>query len=46
MSSLAAITPPPTSPACSACKAAMNAMTVSMAKAVAPDGVTANAISP
>jgi 3-oxoacyl-[acyl-carrier protein] reductase len=38
--------PPPSAPDYSACKAAMNAMTVSMAKAVAADGVTVNAISP
>ena len=46
ISSLAAMMPPPSSPDYSACKAAMNAMTVSMAKAVALDGVTVNAISP
>ncbi|WP_155820467.1 SDR family NAD(P)-dependent oxidoreductase [Komagataeibacter europaeus] len=38
--------PPPTSPDYSACETAMNAMTVAMAKAVAPDGVTVNAIFP
>ncbi len=46
ISSLAAMIPPPTSPDYSASKAAMNAMTVSMAKAVAADGVTVNAVSP
>jgi NAD(P)-dependent dehydrogenase (short-subunit alcohol dehydrogenase family) len=46
ISSLAAMMPPPSAPDYSACKAAMNAMTVSMAKAVAADGVTVNAISP
>lgn len=46
ISSLAATMPPPNSPDYSACKAAMNAMTVSMAKAVAADGVTVNAVSP
>ena len=46
ISSLAAIMPPPSSPDYSAAKAAMNAMTVSMAKAVAADGVTVNAVSP
>lgn len=46
ISSLAGMMPPPTTPDYSACKAAMNAMTVSMAKAVASDGVTVNAISP
>jgi NAD(P)-dependent dehydrogenase (short-subunit alcohol dehydrogenase family) len=46
ISSLAAMMPPPSAPDYSACKAAMNAMTVSMAKAVAADGVTVNAVSP
>jgi NAD(P)-dependent dehydrogenase (short-subunit alcohol dehydrogenase family) len=46
ISSLAAMMPPPSSPDYSACKAAMNAMTVSMAKAVASSGVTVNAVSP
>ncbi|MGT2476587.1 SDR family NAD(P)-dependent oxidoreductase [Paraburkholderia terrae] len=46
ISSLAAIMPPPSAPDYSACKAAMNAMTASMAKAVAADGVTVNAVSP
>jgi len=46
ISSLAAIMPPPTAPDYSAAKAAMNAMTASMAKAVAADGITVNAISP
>ncbi|MDQ0390705.1 SDR family NAD(P)-dependent oxidoreductase [Labrys monachus] len=46
ISSLAATMPPPTAPDYSAAKAAMNAMTVSMAKAVAAEGVTVNAVSP
>jgi NAD(P)-dependent dehydrogenase (short-subunit alcohol dehydrogenase family) len=46
ISSLAATIPPPSAPDYSASKAAMNAMTASMAKAVAADGVTVNAVSP
>jgi len=46
ISSLAATMPPPTAPDYSACKAAINAMTASLAKAVAADGVTVNAVSP
>lgn len=46
ISSLAATMAPPTAPDYAACKAAINAMTASMAKAVATDGVTVNAISP
>jgi 3-oxoacyl-[acyl-carrier protein] reductase len=46
ISSLAAIMPPPTGPDYSACKAAMNAMTASLAKAVAADGITVNSVSP
>jgi NAD(P)-dependent dehydrogenase (short-subunit alcohol dehydrogenase family) len=46
ISSLAATMPPPTGPDYSACKAAINAMTASMAKEVAADGVTVNAVSP
>jgi 3-oxoacyl-[acyl-carrier protein] reductase len=46
ISSLAATIPPPSAPEYSASKAAMNAMTASMAKAVAADGVTVNAVSP
>lgn len=46
ISSLAGLMPPATRPDYSACKAAMNAMTASMAKAVAADGVTVNAVSP
>lgn len=46
ISSLAGAMPPPSSPDYSASKAAINAMTASMAKAAAPDGVTVNAISP
>lgn len=46
ISSLAGLMPPPVNPDYSAAKAAMLAMTVSMAKAVAAEGVTVNAISP
>ncbi len=46
ISSVAAIMPPPYSPDYSAAKSAINAMTVSMAKAVAAQGVTVNAVSP
>jgi 3-oxoacyl-[acyl-carrier protein] reductase len=46
ISSLAATMPPPMAPDYSACKAAMNAMTASMAKAVAADGIMVNAVSP
>lgn len=46
ISSLAATMPPPSGPAYSASKAAMNAMTASMAKACAADGITVNAVSP
>jgi NAD(P)-dependent dehydrogenase (short-subunit alcohol dehydrogenase family) len=46
ISSGAATMPPPTGPDYSAAKAALNAMTASMAKAVAAEGVTVNAISP
>ena len=46
ISSLAATMPPATGPDYSACKAAINAMTASMAKEVAPDGITVNAVSP
>lgn len=46
ISSLAATMPPASGPDYSACKAAINAMTASMAKAVAADGVTVNAVSP
>lgn len=46
ISSLAGAMPPLFSPAYSAAKAGINAMTSSMAKAVAADGVTVNAISP
>jgi 3-oxoacyl-[acyl-carrier protein] reductase len=46
ISSLAASMPPPSGPDYSACKAALNAMTASMAKAVAADRVTVNAVSP
>lgn len=46
ISSLAASMPPASGPAYAASKAAMNAMTGSMAKAVAGDGITVNAVSP
>lgn len=46
ISSGAATMPPATGPDYSAAKAAINALTASMAKAVAADGVTVNAISP
>ena len=46
ISSLAASMPPASAPDYSASKAAMNAMTSSMAKAVAAYGVTVNAVSP
>ncbi len=46
ISSLAATMTPPSAPDYSAAKAAINAMTASMAKAVAADGVTVNAVSP
>jgi 3-oxoacyl-[acyl-carrier protein] reductase len=46
ISSGAATMPPATGPDYSAAKAAMNALTASMAKAVADEGVTVNAISP
>ncbi|MGH6860250.1 MAG: SDR family NAD(P)-dependent oxidoreductase [Phyllobacterium sp.] len=46
ISSLAGLMPPAARPDYSACKAAMNAMTASMAKAVAADGVTVNTLSP
>jgi 3-oxoacyl-[acyl-carrier protein] reductase len=46
ISSGAATMPPATGPDYSAAKAAMNAMTASMAKAVAAEGITVNAISP
>lgn len=46
ISSDAATMPSPNGPDYSAAKAAMNAMTASLAKAVAAEGVTVNAISP
>lgn len=46
ISSGKATMPPATGPDYSAAKAAINALTASMAKAVAADGVTVNAISP
>jgi NAD(P)-dependent dehydrogenase (short-subunit alcohol dehydrogenase family) len=46
ISSLAGLMPPATRPDYSACKAAMNAMTSSMAKAMAAHGITVNTVSP
>ena len=46
ISSGAATMPPPFAPDYAASKAAMNAMTASLAKAVAGDGITVNAVSP
>ena len=46
ISSGAATMPSPFAPDYAASKAAMNAMTVSLAKAVAGDGITVNAVSP
>jgi NAD(P)-dependent dehydrogenase (short-subunit alcohol dehydrogenase family) len=46
ISSLAALLPPIKRPDYSAAKAAMIAMTASLAKAVAMDGITANTVSP
>jgi 3-oxoacyl-[acyl-carrier protein] reductase len=46
LSSLAGLMPPAVNPDYSAAKAAMLAMTASMAKAVAAEGVTVNAVSP
>ncbi len=46
ISSGAATTPPPFAPDYAASKAALNAMTASLAKAVASDGITVNAVSP
>lgn len=46
ISSVAATMPPATGADYAACKAAVNAMTTSLAKAVAADGVTVNAVSP
>jgi 3-oxoacyl-[acyl-carrier protein] reductase len=46
ISSLAALMPPAQRPDYSAAKAAMIAMTASLAKAVARDGITANTVSP
>jgi NAD(P)-dependent dehydrogenase (short-subunit alcohol dehydrogenase family) len=46
ISSLAATMPPASRADYSACKAALNALTASMAKALAIDGVTVNAVSP
>jgi NAD(P)-dependent dehydrogenase (short-subunit alcohol dehydrogenase family) len=46
ISSLAALMPPAKRPDYAAAKAAMIAMTASLAKAVASDGITANTVSP
>ncbi len=46
ISSMAGTLPPPTGPDYSACKAAMNNMTLSLAKSAAADGITVNAVSP
>lgn len=46
ISSLAATMPPAGGADYAACKAAINAMTASLAKAVASEGITVNAISP
>ena len=46
ISSLAATMSPAGGPDYAACKAAINAMTASLAKAVAAEGITVNAISP
>lgn len=46
ISSLAALMPPPKRPDYAAAKAAMIAMTASLAKAVAMDGITVNTVSP
>jgi NAD(P)-dependent dehydrogenase (short-subunit alcohol dehydrogenase family) len=46
ISSLAATMAPASGPDYAACKAAINAMTASMAKDVASDGITVNAVSP
>ena len=46
ISSLAGAMPPPKGPDYSACKAALNNLTVSLSKSSAGDGVTVNAVSP
>ncbi len=46
ISSMAGSLPPSTGPDYSACKAAMNNLTLSLAKSAAADGVTVNAVSP
>lgn len=46
ISSVAGQMPPVTGPDYSACKAAMKAITSSLAKAVAADGITVNSVSP
>ena len=46
ISSMAGTLPPPTAPDYSACKAAMNNLTLSLAKSAATDGITVNAVSP
>ena len=46
ISSMAGTMPPAGGPDYSACKAAMNNLTLSLAKSVAADGITVNAVSP
>lgn len=46
ISSMAGTMPPPNGPDYSACKAAMNSLTLSLAKSAAADGITVNAVSP
>ena len=46
VSRMAGTLPPPSGPDYSACKAAMNNLTLSLAKSVAADGITVNAVSP
>lgn len=46
ISSMAGTLPPPTGPDYSACKAAINNLTLSLAKSAAADGITVNAVSP
>lgn len=46
VSSVAGLMPASTGPDYSACKAAMNNLTVSLSKATAGDGITVNAVSP
>ncbi|MBP1850518.1 SDR family NAD(P)-dependent oxidoreductase [Rhizobium halophytocola] len=46
ISSLAAVMAPPSGPGYAAAKAGINALTASMAKAIAGNGITVNAVSP